>query len=310
MKQQITKFAAFVIGIVYLLSGISKWIDNASTSLKVNEYAMGFNIEVSPIIIDSTSIVLVYTEILIGLCIHINCFKKIALQLAFIMTGIFGIITLLAATSSTMNECGCFGSFLHLTLWQSFTKNILLLIISGIALLSHKLSNLHSKKTILIVCLSSVLILYGMVFCQPLHNTNNIKIYSKLSKTENGKYKVPIEITLEGEDVELNQIKDTTIFVVIRKPYKLSSKQISNIINTTAHISIDKPFYIITTKENYVNTPYQNFKIAYTDNHTLEELIQFNIGIIAISNGILIGKWQQNALRTQKEPQTLADIIP
>lgn len=310
MKQQITKFAAFVIGIVYLLSGISKWIDNASTTLKVSEYAIGFNLKVSPIIIDSISILLVCAEIIIGLCILINCFKKIALQLALIVTCAFCIITFLAATSDTMNECGCFGSFLHLTLWQSFIKNILLLIISVIATFNQRLSNQYSKETISIVCLSSVLILYGMTFCQPVHDTNNIRIGSQLNKIESGKYKVPLEITLECEDIELNQIKDTTVFAIIREPYKLSSKQITKIINTTAHISADKAFYIITTKDNAFNALYHNFKVAYTDNKTLEELTQFNIGIIAIGNGILIGKWQQSALRTQKEPRTLADLFP
>lgn len=69
-----------------------------------------------------------------------------------------------------------------------------------------------------------------MTFCQPLHDTNNIKIGFPLSKIENGKYKVPIEITLEGEDIELNQIKDTTIFAVIRESNKLSSKQIQALL--------------------------------------------------------------------------------
>lgn len=90
----------------------------------------------------------------------------------------------------------------------------------------------------------------------------------------------------------------------------LSSKQFTSILNAITKISKNKKSFIITLPNNSVKALYPNLKIAYTDNNTLEKLIQFNIGIIAISEGRLIGKWQQYALHTQKTPQTLAELIP
>ncbi len=58
------------------------------------------------------------------------------------------LLTLYLAIADPVDDCGCFGDALVITNWQTFYKNIVLLICSVITFIYHeRISNLFSGKT-------------------------------------------------------------------------------------------------------------------------------------------------------------------
>ncbi len=116
----------FILGITFILSGFFKLTDPVGTSLIVKEYMdflyMGF--------MDFASVpagmLLSVAELLTGISL-LTCIRiHIGSWVALIMLSFFTVLTFFVAVSDAMQDCGCFGQAIHLTLWQTFFKNLVL----------------------------------------------------------------------------------------------------------------------------------------------------------------------------------------
>lgn len=132
------RLCAVIIGITFLVSGLSKIIDPVGTMLIVTEYAkllhVGFIIPAAKVI----GIVLSTLEALTGLALITGVVRKIAAWITYVLVGIFTAITVFLLIKNPVMDCGCFGEAIHLDHLQSFIKNVALLVLSLIAFIPMK----------------------------------------------------------------------------------------------------------------------------------------------------------------------------
>ena len=127
------RFCAVVIGITFIVSGLTKIMDPTGTMLIVTEYLrlihFGFLIPAAKVL----GIILASLEAITGIALVTGVLRKVAAWFTVWMVGGFTIITLCLLIKNPSMDCGCFGEVIHLNHLQSFLKNLALAALSAIA---------------------------------------------------------------------------------------------------------------------------------------------------------------------------------
>ncbi len=140
MKNFITQFSKLFVGILFIISGLIKLNDPLGFSYKLEEY---FSVAVfnMPFFVPYTlaiALFLVILEVVLGAMLLIGYKSKFTIWLLLILVIKFSFLTFYSAYFDVVKDCGCFGDALHLTPWQSFTKDIILLFFILILLFNQK----------------------------------------------------------------------------------------------------------------------------------------------------------------------------
>lgn len=126
--QFLRAISRFIIGVTFILSGFFKAVDPTGGALKIDEYLKAFHLGFLDFISMPAGILLSAAEFLIGVCIlkgiKMNLFSKITLG----FVSFFTLLTLYSAIFNPVQDCGCFGEAFHLTNWETFFKNVVLLV--------------------------------------------------------------------------------------------------------------------------------------------------------------------------------------
>ena len=123
-------FSRIFIGSVFILSGLIKANDAVGFSFKLDEYFSPavFDLEfLQPYSLAIAAFVCII-EIVLGLTCIFGVKKKLT---AFTLLGFlifFGFLTFYSAYYNKVTDCGCFGDALKFTPWQSFIKDMVLLV--------------------------------------------------------------------------------------------------------------------------------------------------------------------------------------
>lgn len=121
----------FLVGALFIFSGFIKLNDPLGFSYKLQEY---FAPEVLSLEFLSPyalliSIVLVIAEVLLGIALWLGHARKITLWLLFLMIVFFTFLTFYSAYFNKVTDCGCFGDAIPLVPWESFAKDVILLVL-------------------------------------------------------------------------------------------------------------------------------------------------------------------------------------
>ena len=120
----------YVLGIILIISGMIKLNDPLGFMYKLEEYfeADVLNIPFMIPLAGYNGFVVALIEVVLGAAI-ISGFKTAkALVLSLLMFVFFGFLTFYSAYFNKVTDCGCFGDAIHFTPWQSFTKDMILLL--------------------------------------------------------------------------------------------------------------------------------------------------------------------------------------
>ena len=117
-----------LVGLVFLFSSTVKAIDPSGFVYKLEDYFSAFNIS----FLDNFSLVLAVilftVEFLGGLSVMFNIRFRTGIWLVMLLMVFFTPLTLFIALTNPVSDCGCFGDAVKLTNWQTFIKNIILLV--------------------------------------------------------------------------------------------------------------------------------------------------------------------------------------
>jgi len=151
--------ARILTGTVFLFSALVKAIDPLGTAYKFHDYFHAFNLSYLNSISLILAILLCTFEFISGFAILTGIRQRLGIILAALLMAIFTPVTLVLALTNPVSDCGCFGDAVHLTNWQTFGKNIILLGAVAILLFSmNKIREFFRKVTEWSLLLLSVLL--------------------------------------------------------------------------------------------------------------------------------------------------------
>jgi len=138
------KAVRWFVGVLFIFSGLVKLNDPMGTAIKMEEYFEVFSSDISSIFHYlvpfslSVGLFVVILEILLGVAVLINYRMKLTTLILLLLIIFFTFLTFYSAAFNKVTDCGCFGDAIPLNPWQSFMKDIVLLILSGFLFIRRK----------------------------------------------------------------------------------------------------------------------------------------------------------------------------
>ena len=185
----ITHFSRIFTGILFIISGLIKLNDPVGFSYKLAEYFSEpvFNI---PFLVPYTlamALFLVIVEVVLGVMLLVGYKPKFTIWSLLLLIVLFTFLTFYSAYFNVVKDCGCFGDALKLTPWESFTKDIVLLVLILILFMNrHYVKPLFPNKiTVSVVILSFVLCVimgYWVINHNPLTDFRPYKVGNNIQK--------------------------------------------------------------------------------------------------------------------------------
>lgn len=165
MKIIVTVLRWFV-GLLFIFSGLVKANDPLGLSYKMLEFFEAWNWHWFDNYTLAASIILNICEVLAGIAIIVGWQKKFFTWFLLLLALFFTFLTAEVLFSGKIKECGCFGDCIPLSGWNTFFKDVVLLLFIVIILLGIK-----HVKPLLTQVLSIFVLLITVVF------TLGIQIY-------------------------------------------------------------------------------------------------------------------------------------
>ena len=135
MKQKIIdQFSRFFVGGLFIFSGLIKLNDPIGTEIKMEEYfevfAQDFGSFFQYFIPWSLEIgmVLIVLEVALGVAILLFYRMETTTWVLLALMVFFTFLTFYSAYFDKVTDCGCFGDAIKLTPWESFSKDIVLMV--------------------------------------------------------------------------------------------------------------------------------------------------------------------------------------
>ena len=183
----LVNISRILVGLLFIFSGLIKINDPVGFSFKLEEYfgPTVFNIDFLLPYVLPLAIFIVVLEVLLGVFLLIGLKKEFTIYSLFAMIVFFTFLTWYSAYFNKVTDCGCFGDAIKLTPWESFTKDVILLVLIVIIMIGLKyIKPLFNNK--LLYIFPSI----ALIFCLAIVN----QVLSHLPLIDFRPYKVGANI--------------------------------------------------------------------------------------------------------------------
>lgn len=251
------------VGVLFIISGLIKLNDPVGFSFKLKDYFAPevLNLEFLVPYALVIAIFVVIFEVLVGVMILIGYAKKFTLWSLLLMIVFFTFLTFYSAYFNKVTDCGCFGDAIKLTPWESFNKDLVLLVFILILFFGRKyIQPLFSKN------IRSIIIFASFVGCLAL----TYQVLQHLPIKDFRPYKIGANIT-EGMTVPEDAPK-----AVFDYDWKFKVDGQEKIITTNGdYPKVEGEFIGVDTKEIQAGyePPIHDFAIEREDEDFTEEFL-------------------------------------
>ncbi|WP_442794821.1 BT_3928 family protein [Pelobium manganitolerans] len=140
LKKQtaILQLVKIFVALLFIFSGIVKLNDPLGFSYKLEEYFEVFNLLFLNPLAVFFSISLSALEVVLGLFLLSKYYVKQVVWGLLLLIVFFTFLTFYSAYFEVVKTCGCFGDAIPLTPWQSFSKDLILLVLIVVLFINRK----------------------------------------------------------------------------------------------------------------------------------------------------------------------------
>ena len=131
----IDNLVRIIVGGLFIFSGLIKLNDPIGTEIKLEEYFEVFGQDFGsffllfkPIALE-LGMFLIILEVVLGVAVLINYKMEITSVVLLALIVFFTFLTFYSAYFNKVTDCGCFGDAIKLTPWESFIKDLILLVL-------------------------------------------------------------------------------------------------------------------------------------------------------------------------------------
>jgi uncharacterized membrane protein YphA (DoxX/SURF4 family) len=153
--------ARILTGLLFIFSGLVKAIDPRGLAYKMQEffeawahdgYMKGLMESLNDYAL-SFSIIMITLEVVVGVALLIGWQKKLTTWILLLLILFFTFLTSYVLFSGKIRACGCFGDCIPLTPLQTFSKDIILLILAILLLVKRKYITPIAKPFFSFLCI-------------------------------------------------------------------------------------------------------------------------------------------------------------
>ena len=327
MKKVCVNLCRLVLAVVFILSGFVKAVDPLGTQYKIDDYLEAMHI--GGLLPDfatlGASVLQSAVEFCLGIFLLFAIQRRLTSRLILLIMLFMTPLTLWLALANPISDCGCFGDAVVLTNWQTFWKNVVLLVCAVVVSLRPKqMFRFVSESNQWIVINYSMLFILGIsvysLYYLPTFDFRPYDVGTNLrdnwQRTMEGE-DLPyadffVERTDDGEDITEAVLNDTSYTFLLVSPYLEqaddSRLDLINELYEYAH-EHDYGFYCLTasTQQNinrWHDITGAEYPFCLTDGTTLKTIIRSNPGVVLLKDGTIIRKWSHNDLPVIDEQLT------
>jgi uncharacterized membrane protein YphA (DoxX/SURF4 family) len=134
MKKIFDPIARFIVGGLFIFSGLIKLNDPIGTEIKMEEYFEVFAHDFGSFFLFfkdyamEIGMIMIVLEIVLGVAVLIYYKMGLTTTLLLLLLTFFTFLTFYSAYFNKVTDCGCFGDAIKLTPWESFFKDVFLMV--------------------------------------------------------------------------------------------------------------------------------------------------------------------------------------
>ena len=319
MRKVVVNIARIILAVVLIFSGFVKAVDPLGTQYKLIDYLTAMHLQaLTPDFLTlGASVILSAVEFGLGICLLFAIRRRTTTILTLLMMAVMTPLTLWLAIANPVSDCGCFGDALVLTNWQTFGKNIVLLLLAyTVWKWPFDMTRLISVSNQWIVVNYSALFilavsgwsLYDLPYFdfRPYHiGTDLRKGWNEMMEGNESPYaEFFLQRAEDGEDItdSLLNSKGYTFLLIAPHLENADDSQL-DLINQMYEYAEDNeyPFYGVTASgekemERWRDRTGAEYPFCQTDDITLKTIIRSNPGLLLLKDGVIIRKWSHNRI--------------
>jgi uncharacterized membrane protein YphA (DoxX/SURF4 family) len=302
----------FMLGAAFIFSGVVKAVDPIGTQIKLSDYMYAFNM--GDVLSYGTLLIAACTlagmEFLLGVYMLFGSFVRGTSLLLLIAMVVLTPFTLYLALHNPVEDCGCFGDALLLTNWQTFYKNVFLLLLALFVFLFKKriVPWVTIGRQWLLSVVSVIVIVMFMV-----DNVRNLpaldlrpyKVGTSLFDDVLLQMNVDVsDFSLLDED--LNDVTDPILsdtgytFLLVSEHLESASEGHLDLIDDVYDYcnTYGYKMYGVTASgrgevSNWIENTGAEYGFLYSDEIPLQTMIRSNPGLVLMKEGVIIEKWSE-----------------
>ena len=115
-----------LVGALFIFSSFTKGVDPLGTKYKMLDYLAAYGMEWMNDAALVLAVVMILAEFIVGICLFVNVLPRLATLGATLLMLFFTITTFFDAMYDLVPDCGCFGTAIKMSNWQTFFKNLVI----------------------------------------------------------------------------------------------------------------------------------------------------------------------------------------
>lgn len=315
-----TNLCRLLLSATFLFSGMVKLIDPKGTQYKIEDYLTYFDVPLlyAPASTLTTAVVLALLEFYLGFNLLFGIRRKLTTRLCLMLLLVLTPVTLILAVREAHMDCGCFGDAVHLTNWQTFGKNVLLLMAATVVCWAHRhmtplvMKGYQWLLSVYALLFAFTLALYNIHYL-PLIDFRPYHIGVDLPKAIQAEWETPSEdmryadfsiISQEGEDMTFEWLGQQGYkFLLVAPDLEHADDGTIDQVNSLYDYSQQQgyPFLALTASlpesiNRWRDLTGAEYVFASTDGTVLKTMIRSNPGLFLLHDGIIYQKWSCNDL--------------
>ena len=149
-----------LVGALFIFSSFTKGVDPLGTKYKMLDYLAVYGMTWLNDFALVLAMLMILAEFIVGICLLTKVFPRLAVLGATLLMLFFTTTTLFDALYDLVPDCGCFGTAIKMSNWQTFYKKLVIDAVLVPLIMNNKLlvNKLPIQKQFIIACI------YGMAF--------------------------------------------------------------------------------------------------------------------------------------------------
>lgn len=310
--------ARYIVGGLFVFSGLIKVNDPVGTQIKLEEYFTVFAVDIAPFFESLKPLALFFSillstlEVVLGIAVLLKYREKLVTSLLLAMIVFFTFLTFYSAYFNKVTDCGCFGDAIKLTPWESFIKDIILLVFIVVLFIKRKVNdeNNPSKPKHIAVGITTafcLVVAYLSINHLPYIDFRAYKagtvIPEDMMPPADNPNVVP-KITNyamwgDEDDFTMESLTGKKLLIIVHdvehteeRAYPILNSLISSIQNEVGIAAITAssgPEFEALRHDVQLAIPYY-----YSDKTLLKTMVRSNPGLVLLQDGQVIKKWHYN----------------